>query len=645
MPAGTQFLGELLESTPRDWPRGIQVAASVERNGTSVIVGVKPGRAVAPSTLAGVRTGDGPWKVSTIDTQKGYRLPKGFPSRRGFFPVAITAGAHGFVALGPGQFWDSALNYAVTVESVIWHSKDGVRWTRFDPRTIIAGDIALLLRAAIVTPDGGFVVTGSVGSRDLTKPSRVIVLTSGDGVKWRLTATLDARWALDASSLSVVGDQLLLQAVEYACDGTSSFMASYSVAAQTRLWHAGFDATAWTAIPTDGLTMFTPPRPVPQRPSGCPPGLQERDDRFATDGRILGVVGDRLVAVDPTAGTIAVSADLATWSVADLPGFVYSDPSATRDVRSTTVLTDVDGSLVVLSLQTRRNAEDRPAGFGWQVLSWRSGDGGATWQRLPATRPLLETGRFGSLSPQPDGTVVLDDEPASSAPGSRLRLLVSRPGPFVPWDTCTPGPHAECQFTTLMESSIPGADLAGIDLAGATIRGGDWSGVSLDGANLDYLDIDAPMTGADLTDGQANWARFTGDMTGAIVTGARFHAATLPLSVILGDTQAADVSGAYLTIPGQMPLGLDLRDRDLRDLWLVSYAKDGDLKGIDFAGAQLDGTTFWGVDLSGASFTGAQWGSLTFFSTTCPDGEPSTQDVYDATACRLKVKQGRSPTR
>jgi len=635
MPAGTQFDDRASISTKA---ADALLDTVVEHAGVQVAL-ASTSRAMGynnfSTMLIRTRTGDHPWKTAIRDDGKRWRTPPGEPSGRGPTPVGIVSGPAGFVATADQQFWDSTLNYRAARAGEIWSSRDGRKWSRFDPRPILGSRVSYLLGVPAVGPDGRFFVTATVGPLDLQGPSKIVVLSSTDGRTWRKAATLDTRWTLDSGQLTATDQGLLLRGYEYACDDTSFFQADFSVAPQTHLWAGDPSGSHWKELDATADGLLVPKDRVPTKASACPSDLNGRNDHYRVAGTLYDQIPGVFVAIPVDGAKVGVSRDGKDWRLADLPGAAVAEGQE-RGIRTQTVVEQPDGSFVLLSLETRR-VDGKPYPGGYQVLAWRTADDGMSWQMLPATRPFELIDGVVQFRPLPDGRVLLTEDENAVKP--HTRRLVGTAGPLIPWDSCVPAAGADCRFVTLTGVDVAGIDLSGIDLAGSTITGGDWTGVSLKGGRLVLASIAPPLTGADLTDADASSANFGDHLAGVTLQGTKLSNVTVPLDLLMGGARVAQLGGAYVAVPAEQPAGLDLTGLDLKN---VSFGpagtQPGNLRDVDFGASKLDDASFWHIDLTGAKLGKAKFSRVTFFGpdTICPDGKPAKEGVYDQTACRMK---------
>ncbi len=261
-----------------------------------------------------------------------------------------------------------------------------------------------------------------------------------------------------------------------------------------------------------------------------------------------------------------------------------------------TLVADPAGGVALLTLERRRDAEGKVEDLGHRVITWRTGDAGATWEQLPAGRPrILEGGNQVAWFPAADGARWILQ--ATTGPPVTVTLRRSEAGPPDDPTTCLPGPGAACSFTELGAIDLAGRDLRGIELNQAQVVGANLDGADLTGADLRDSDIVASMRDTRLVDVRARGAELEGDLAGADLTGA-------------------DLSFVKLMGPA---------------------TRIADARALDLRRVTLGYTSLIRLDLTGAQIDRAQAKDLSFIEdVTCPDGEPSA--VWsDPDPCRLKA--------
>ncbi len=188
---------------------------------------------------------------------------------------------------------------------------------------------------------------------------------------------------------------------------------------------------------------------------------------------------------------------------------------------------------------------------------------------------------------------------------------------------------ADLQHARLGEASLRGADLQGAafmgaDLTEADLRlslpaSADFSGATLARARLDSVDLSgARLAGADLRGASFTFANLrAADLTGADARGANFNSAHIGCvqpSALTPCAGGGDLSGAILS--GARFVGADVR-------------------GVVFTGATVHGADFTGADLRGSLLFGVDLGTVIWGGTTCPDGTLS--DDHGAEGCQTHL--------
>jgi hypothetical protein len=507
--------------------------------------------------LAAVREGDG-WKVSTIDEGEGYATPGNSHLVSGSFftPAAAAANATGVVVVGIGREVDADRPAALETlaASLIWFSTDGTIFERIDPRTVLGSNESIALRDVEATPSG-FLAVGSVLGHDAGAPARALILRSPDGRQWTEVARLSDRWSVAGVRLHVTPGWTVLEGVASDCDDKGMAHTTQYPVTSIRLWQSRDDGLTWAAAdPAAAEPVLHAPEPSPTDEAGCPKGAgTDRTAllaRFATQGSIVGMAGGALVARSADGGTVATTRDLVSWTTAALPGALAAAgvDGSPPDEPAAQAVSDEAGTIALLSLQPLRDAAETELYYGCQARWWRSSDAGATWTAGPLGRPLTTCqGGFFDFGPGPGGSMLL----FAIQPPVMTTLLtggyrMGAHGPLIPWGTCTPGPGADCRFSTL---DAPGAgsgggpvDWSGINLIAATVRGAVLPGANLTRASLSGALLEGDFSGANLRDAFLNRTTLDGDFTGADFTGAQLQRVTFGPSAICPDGEAPTVS-------------------------------------------------------------------------------------------------------
>lgn len=440
LPAGAQFNGP-----PQPLPDGFQMrdpGLVADRDGTLVILGTTKGtdRNLGDATVA-IRAPDGEWSMATVDDLHGYRPPRGLPKSDGYYPVGFAAGPLGFVALGRTTFLsDCGRRCNVTgqdgqVHSLIWTSPDGQSWRRVDPRDVLGQRTTIALEAVMATADGGWIVAGSMAP-DFRKPSRIVVLTSPDGVHWRRSATIAGPRSLEALRLHDVGGIPLMTGLELVCtrDSTHHSITSApygrtvftSRTQQLRSWRSNAAGTDWQAVDLGRTGVVEAPARSSLKPRDCDVFDSAVVARTSGSGSLVGTADGSVLALSGDGTRAAVSSDLERWTVAELPGALPGASTITdRGVTATMLVAGSGDSLWLLSLELRRDpADDHVMRSGHQVITWHTADGGASWVRMPATRPVLFTSDDGLPSDRAGAALTVIH---CQSPGSPSTARLARP--------------------------------------------------------------------------------------------------------------------------------------------------------------------------------------------------------------------------
>ena len=693
LPAGVQYTDP---STPAIWGlptsslwNTIDPTQRWSAHGqVQIVVGTR-GKAIH----AAIQDSPGQWRDVAVDSGKGVRLPGVYSVVNWLLPAGVAAGTGGFAVLGLESVSDPLHDYLTRI-GFVWTSRDGTTWRRTDFRSVL-GAGAAFAPTSVIPSGNGWTVVGGLSSRNLAAKAQIVVLTSSDGTSWHTASRLTDRWGLTPVAIGALGDRLALRGYDWVCQANGSMLNAGIGSPVTRLWTSADSGRTWTQGDSTAGGVLAVATPAPTSARGCTGGI----GAYSSTGSVLGIVGSRAVAISADHSHISTSTDLSTWQVASLDGAVPAGGSGYQPSAAHAIVAAPDGNgMAVISLEARRDDQNRVGPFGSQIFSWTSADGVA-WQAVPPSRPL-ETSPDATLIASPDGAVYLTDERVTSRTCTNGCIYTRDPrtyqrsiaGPAVAPTPCTPAPHADCSFTVLT-SVQAGADLTGIDLFGSELTATvDLSNANMTGARLIGVTIDsgaslagANLTSADLTSvsikdgaklGGANLteARLTSaavyatdaanlNLTGADLSRANLSSvdlttATLKGAIIDGTSVnqsifAARLSGlARVRSPivriGGTDAGMASHDfgASKLDSWLFSGASakaPGDLRGADFRRASLTNATFTNVNLTGAHFpsgyhsqTNFGGGRAIYFAdgVTCPDGKPATKASFSYD-CRI----------
>jgi uncharacterized protein YjbI with pentapeptide repeats len=609
--------GELLPATI-GWSE--QITASAD--GTLQVVVALDGM-----TQLARRAPGGDWTYTPIHDSRSFEPPPGYP--RGGTPAGEpVAGPGGYVSFAPAIFRESGpiSSAGATYLGIIHTSSDGVSWSRVDLRETL-GAATSVAHGQLIATSSSYILAVSVSNRANTDPQKIAVLVSGDGHEWRQVTVLSGeRWSVIPVALHQLGGRLLLVGWELACDTDGTFLGPEPAARILRLWTSDDDGAGWAPLAPDPA-IFSAPEANPTAAT-CDAVANPYTDlppRFGTKGHIVGVANDTLVAITGPGGSqAATTRDLASWTVADLPGAVPVgiDP-ATFEIRTADTVHADAGTIMLFSSQQTRGLDN---GFttvgGSQVLGWHTTDG-QVWTAYPMPRPTLT---------DPTRPIVAGDGNAyfiewlGRAADEDLGyvLYTSTAGPFEPWGRCTPAPDADCRFTQLQDFDGRGLQAPNMDFTGGRIERSDFSGANLSGGLFPDVYVDAALIDADLRNVQAERAFFVGDLTGAVFDGANLTEAFMD-----GSLSAASYSGVtwqglvFFLDPGDSLENADFSGLDLAAVSFHARQDRASMRNADFSGANLEGVSFVNVDLTGADFSGASVDDVHFADDTiCPNGEP-----------------------
>ena len=698
LPAGVQYLDPAQQNiwglpTSSIWntPPGAPVPAlrATVDGQVAIILGSR-GRQIR----AAIQGSPGTWRDVLVDPGTDVRGPSPYTRVDLLFPRSVAAGPRGFVVLGEANVGDSSHNLLSRL-GFAWFSADGTRWSRTDFRSVLGAGAAFAPDTVTATA-GGWIVAGSLSSRDLTAKAAIVVLTSTDGTHWKVVSRISSTWGTTASHLETLGDRLILSGAEWACDA-NGFMLNAGIGSPIlRLWSSTDAGRTWSKGDQTAGGVITLSSPTPTSKRGCSGGV----GAYESLGLYLGVVNGQAVAISNDHARVSTSTDLVNWHFSDLPGAVPAEGSTFQVSAARSLVAAPNGpGLSILSLEARRDDSGRTSGFGSQVFAWTM-DGGATWTQIAPSRPL-EVTTDASLIAAPDGSVYLFDQVITSSlcgnagchnrfgPTTYRRSVA---GPRVPPVACVLAASADCSFSTV--SSVPaGANLAGIDLYGseiaaaADLTGANLSdarligavfddGANLAGANLSGADLSAATfragvhltgasfakanllgtaiystdaTGLDFSGANLNRANISAlDLTTATLRGATLNGTSVGQSLFSADLSGTHPKGLLVTVG---PSGAGLANHDFGKMSLASFffggsgsAAVGDLRGADFRRTDVNGLAFSNVDLTGAHFPAnarsqvdfTPGGPQIYFGSgvICPDGKPGTKATFSYD-CRL----------
>lgn len=494
-----------------------------------------------------------PWRSAVIDDGAGYRPPAGATLDAPFRVVGAAANDRAMVVLGSSTTTDHDRPTGLDrlPESVIWLTRDGKEFQRVDPRPLL-DDAASLRLTAVASANGGFVAVGNALPKGFDRPAYIAVLRSTDGMVWSLAARIQGDGTLYARSLLADGDRLLVDATDQWCDSRGISFGYGLRTGITVAWSSPDGGSTWSAV---DLSKADPV--ISQGTAlieGCPSSPKLGDligiaQGLDTQGSIVGLAGGSLIARSRDGTTLGISRDLTTWAQVVLPDAVPASTDARRPLAQSIIL-DIsgairaEGKLALLALEHRADLEGRPQSGGCQVRWWRSADGGDTWSTGPWGRPFSTcVGATWSFEQLLDGSVVLflNDSTANQNRG-QASFLTGRSGQLVAWDTCVPGPDADCSFSTLTNPTSEAPDWPGIDLSGATVTAAEIDGVQMPGADAYAALLSGSFVNADLSSSVLSYAILEGDFSGA-----NLRDASLFNALVRADLTGANLDGAELS--------------------------------------------------------------------------------------------------
>ncbi|MCW2800871.1 MAG: heterocyst-specific glycolipids-directing protein [Aeromicrobium sp.] len=635
VPAGAQF------SPASTLPDGFVADGAPTSNGTMTVIPGHVNSTTDGSAQAAVAesTNRATWQLATMDAAS-YPAPRGFSiNRSGFSAAAAAAGAPGFVAVGRTSFWTPGFA-AATRADVVWFSPDGQTWQLIDLRGLV-GDGRAIELANVQWVDGQFIVTGADAPLKLeTDVSKPLALVSADGANWAELPQPNTVYSSELTQAFSIGGQIVVSGGEYVCTWDAGAFATFSLGRQPRLWSLSADAQTWTPItvPADVLPVA---QPTPPDRSGCPqPGAPDTLDTLNTDYTqgvaAIGPAGDSVVVWSSDHTKASVSADLTTWTTADVPGATAVSSTGDADAPQASLISVDNGSPTLISLEDRRGPDESQSGAGLQTITWTFGSG--AWTRQPVARPIAVS--TSTRMYQVDTSVAVIDDPSNAAEFAPGTIAFSAGGPLAAWGTCTPAAGADCEFATIRSQDLSGADLTGIDLRGAVLGDSNLTGAVLDHALMSQASLSNDMlANSVMTSAKLDSASLSSsNLTGVDLTNAVLNKAYVPASLFA----AKSLAGASLQgIDIGFQVGDSLANASLAGLDLTgAYISGGTgvipMTGVDLQNANLSNVIFSQVDLTGANLQGANLAGIYFSDgVVCPDGVPPTPGTFGPEGCRL----------
>jgi uncharacterized protein YjbI with pentapeptide repeats len=486
-----------------------------------------------------------PWLRAVIDDGAGYHPPAGSSLDAPFRVVGAASNDDAMVVLGGSTTTDRDRPSGLErlPESVIWVSRDGTTFERIDPNELLPGRTAIRLTDVVAT-ESGFVVAGTSMPEGLVgSAGDVVVLRSAEGAAWDEAAHLGGDGTPFVRRLFADGDRLVIDATDQPCDSDGTSYPSGLRTGVTRGWSSTDGGATWQLVDlaaAEPVIHQPAPGPCPSNPKlGDLIAISQEVD---TEGSIVGLAGGALVARSRDGTTLGVSADLATWSQVALPEAVQlgsGGPPFAQDI-----VLELTGAVSLLALEERADLEGRPRSGGCQVRWWRSADRGVTWSTGPWGRPFSTcAGASWTFDQLLDGSVVLfANAIVANTNRGEASFRTGTPGKLIPWDTCVPGPKADCSFATLANPTSETLDWTGINLSGATITAAALDGVQLPDANAYAALLSGSFSDASLRKATLSYAVLEGDFGGADLGDANLFQAT-----IRADLTGANLAGAELT--------------------------------------------------------------------------------------------------
>ncbi len=367
-------------------PDGFLPAESAEAGGVRVVAGSAGPLTGVSTVVVATQAADGAITTATLDPG-GYSPSGGMSLPYGWTARSVAAGPAGYVVAATAGLYSG--NYNRGLASLLWFSPDGTTWTPIDPRPVVQGAVDGWLSILYVrATSAGFVALGSNGLQ------QSIVLTSADGVQWEQRDASPVQWSLVPSGLWTDGDVVLAEVAEYEC------LTDPFAAGSQPLWRlSGDGGLTWAPVDMSVVPGLSNYVAEPDAASCALPEYTGYDNLAKLAGRHgpVGVVGGQVVVLDPDLGTVASSADGATWTTAVVPDVPTPGTGYLEAGSRPSIVTAVGGTAVVLVQQAGDFGATPPP-----LAAWVSRDG-ATWTAIDGPALL------------PDGTILLLDPSASGA--------------------------------------------------------------------------------------------------------------------------------------------------------------------------------------------------------------------------------------
>jgi hypothetical protein len=243
---------------------------------------------------------------------------------------------------------------------------------------------------------------------NLAAPTVGVVMASPDGLTWTKKAELTSRFSVEANSVFLVGNRVVVVGSEDICATAQEVLTGFSGGNQRRLWVSDDGGTTFTEGDSSAGGIIEAPNPAPTDSSACPSDDPNRlHELYSSWARLVGVTGDKIVVWSVDGTRVAVSSDALHWTVANLPGSTPSGGMAGYPASPPlAAAVTMDGSrIVLLSDEAARDAKGLQLPYDDRVLGWTTTDG-RQWTPLPLAQTVV-AGTSDSLTVLPDGSVML----------------------------------------------------------------------------------------------------------------------------------------------------------------------------------------------------------------------------------------------